>query len=157
NAGMKYRPDIDGLRAVAVIPVILGHLGVRGFSGGFVGVDVFFAISGYLIVSVILQDAEQGPFSLPHFYVRRPRPILPAWFVMWAIVTPVAMLLLLPGELRAFCESLVGTSLFAANIFFWRDTGYFAAQATTKPLLHTWSLGVEEQFYILFPLLLIGL
>ena len=152
---IKYRTDIDGLRAVAVAAVILDHLGIPGFSGGFVGVDVFFAISGYLIASIILHDVEDRRFSILRFYVRRVRRILPALFVVMAVTTPIAFWLLLPGELRAFSQSLAGAALFSSNFIFWHQAGYFAAQSSTKPLLHTWSLGIEEQFYILFPITLI--
>lgn len=154
-SALKYRADIDGLRAVAVVAVILDHLAVPGFSGGFVGVDVFFAISGYLIASIILRDLEDRHFSIARFYERRIRRILPALFAVMAVTTPIAFWLLLPGELRAFSQSLAGTALFSSNFIFWHQAGYFAAQSSTKPLLHTWSLGIEEQFYILFPILLI--
>lgn len=151
---MKYRSEVDGLRAVAVVPVILFHGGIGLFSGGFVGVDVFFVISGYLITTIIIDDMERGRFSLAHFYERRARRILPALlFVAFACV-PFAWAWLMPSDLKDFAQSLVAAATFSSNILFWRESGYFAAEAELKPLLHTWSLAVEEQFYILFPLLL---
>jgi len=147
-----YRPEIDGLRAVAVMPVILFHGGITGFEGGFVGVDVFFVISGYLITSIILREKAEGRFSLLRFWERRARRILPALFLVMAVCVPVAWVLMLPEQYLAFARSMVAVSVFASNILFWRESGYFAAAAEEKPLLHTWSLAVEEQFYILFPL-----
>jgi peptidoglycan/LPS O-acetylase OafA/YrhL len=149
-----YRPEIDGLRAVAVLPVILFHAGFSWFSGGYVGVDVFFVISGYLITSIILDDLHQGTFSLAHFYERRARRILPALFFVMAACIPFAWILLIPRDLKDFGESLAAVSTFSSNILFWLESGYFATEAGLKPLLHTWSLAVEEQYYILFPLLL---
>lgn len=154
---IKYRPEIDGLRAIAVAAVILNHLAIPGFSGGFVGVDIFFVISGYLIASIIGRDIADGRFSLIGFYERRIRRILPALFALLLVITPIAFWLLLPGELRAFGETLAGTTLFSSNFILLHQSGYFAAQSSTKPLLHTWSLGIEEQFYVLFPLLLLVL
>ncbi len=153
---MDYRREIDGLRALAVVPVILFHAGFRAFSGGFVGVDVFFVISGYLITSLILAERAQGRFSLARFYERRARRILPALFVVMAVCIPVAWLCLLPSDMKAFSESLVAVSLFASNVLFYSESGYFAPDAELKPLLHTWSLAVEEQFYVLFPLFLLA-
>ena len=151
---MEYRRDIDGLRAVAVVPVILFHAGFQTFSGGFIGVDVFFVISGYLITSNILSEKSAGTFSLLTFYERRARRILPALFLVMLACLPFAWLWLLPQDLKSFSQSFVAVSIFASNFLFWRTSGYFDASAELKPLLHTWSLGVEEQFYILFPLLL---
>ena len=147
-----YRPEIDGLRAVAVLPVILFHGGITGFSGGFVGVDVFFVISGYLITSILLREMGQGRFSLLRFWERRARRILPALLLVMAVCVPFAWFWMLPDQYLAFSRSLIAVSVFASNILFWRESGYFAAAAEEKPLLHTWSLAVEEQFYILFPL-----
>lgn len=154
---MIYRREIDGLRALAVIPVILFHAGVKSFSGGFAGVDVFFVISGYLITSIILKEKEQGTFSLIRFYERRARRILPALFLVLAVSVPFAWFWLVPRDAKDFAQSLVGVSVYASNILFWRESGYFETAAELKPLLHTWSLAVEEQFYVVFPLLLAAL
>ena len=154
---MHYRREIDGLRALAVVPVIAFHAGIGWFSGGFVGVDVFFVISGYLITSIILAEQAKGQFSLVRFYERRARRILPALLLVVAVCIPVAWVLLLPNDYFDFSESLVAVAAFASNILFNLRSGYFEADAELKPLLHTWSLGVEEQFYLLFPLLLMGL
>lgn len=150
----SYRPEVDGLRAVAVLPVILFHAGLGPFHGGFVGVDVFFAISGYLIARLLVADLQGGTFSIAGFYERRARRILPALFVVMAACLPFAWAWLLPSQLDDFGKSLVAVCLFASNVLFWREQGYFAADTALKPLLHTWSLAVEEQFYIVFPLLL---
>lgn len=151
---MQYRAEIDGLRTVAVIPVILFHAGFAVFSGGFVGVDVFFVISGYLITSILLNELEDGKFSIIKFYERRARRILPALFLVLTVCLPFAWFWLFPSDLKDFSKSLIGVSLFASNILFWRQSGYFDNAAELKPLLHTWSLGVEEQFYVFFPLFL---
>lgn len=151
---MQYRPEIDGLRSVAVLPVILSHAGFKVFHGGFVGVDVFFVISGFLITSILLAETSQGRFSLLTFYERRARRILPALFVVMAACLPVAYWGMLPNEFKNFGQSLVATSLFANNVLLMLTSGYWSLASEFKPLLHTWSLGVEEQFYILFPLLL---
>jgi len=151
---MKYRSEIDGLRAVAVIPVIAFHAGFSSFSGGFVGVDVFFVISGYLITTIILSEMELGKFSLVNFYEKRARRILPALFLVMFISLVVAWFWLLPDDMKEFSESLMAVSLFSSNIFFWSKTGYWDAASELKPLLHTWSLAVEEQYYVLFPLFL---
>lgn len=151
---MQYRREIDGLRALAVLPVILFHAGFETFSGGFVGVDVFFVISGYLITTIILGELEQGKFSIVNFYERRARRILPALFLVMLVSIPFAWILLSPAELTSFSKSLIAVPLFVSNFFFWRDGGYFETAAELKPLLHTWSLAVEEQYYVLFPLFL---
>jgi peptidoglycan/LPS O-acetylase OafA/YrhL len=151
---MQYRKEIDGLRALAVLPVIFFHAGFQVFSGGFVGVDVFFVISGYLITSIILEEKQAGKFSLINFYERRARRILPALFVVMFTSLLLAWLFLLPGDMKIFSQSLVAISGYVSNIFFWRATGYFAPTAETNPLLHTWSLAVEEQYYLLFPIFL---
>ena len=149
---MDYRREIDGLRALAVLPVIFFHAGFQTFSGGFVGVDIFFVISGYLITSIILAEMEAGTFTLANFYERRARRILPALFVVMALCLPFAWLWLLPQDMKSFSQSLVAVSAFASNVLFWRTSGYFDTAAELKPLLHTWSLAVEEQYYLLFPL-----
>ncbi|HEX8596366.1 MAG TPA: acyltransferase family protein [Pseudomonas sp.] len=156
NPALSYRPEIDGLRAVAVIPVILFHAGLQWFSGGFVGVDVFFVISGYLITSIILAEMLAGKFSLVNFYERRARRILPALFVMMLICLPMAWLILDPPDFKYFSKSLVAVPTFSSNILFWKESGYFDATAELKPLLHTWTLAVEEQYYLFFPLLLMA-
>jgi len=152
---LKYRSEIDGLRALAVVPVILFHAGYELFSGGFIGVDVFFVISGYLITLLLVEDIENKRFSILHFYERRVRRILPALFFIMFICIPFAWMWMLPSQMLDFSQSLIAVSLFVSNILFWRESGYFDAHNEEKPLLHTWSLAVEEQFYILFPILII--
>ena len=151
---MKYRSEIDGLRALAVLPVILFHAGFEWFSGGFVGVDVFFVISGYLITTIIISEMAEDKFSIVNFYERRARRILPALFFVMAACLPFAWLWLTPNDLKDFGQSLVAVATFSSNILFWFESGYFATAAELKPLLHTWSLAVEEQYYILFPIFL---
>ena len=152
---MKYRAEIDGLRALAVVPVILFHAGFELFSGGFVGVDVFFVISGYLITTILIEDIDNNRFSIVNFYDRRARRILPALFFVMLVCIPFAWMWMLPNQMNDFAKSLVAVTLFASNILFWRESGYFDAAAEEKPLLHTWSLAVEEQYYLLFPIFLI--
>ncbi|MBA83889.1 acyltransferase family protein [Thalassobius sp. S69A] len=154
---MHYRKEIDGLRAVAVLPVILFHAGLDLFSGGFVGVDVFFVISGFLITRIIAEELERGQFSVLRFYERRARRILPALFCVVAATSVAALVLMLPYQLQAFGQGLGGVAGFFSNIVFWRQSGYFAAAAELNPLLHTWSLSVEEQFYLFIPLIMAGL
>lgn len=152
---MKYRTEIDGLRALAVVPVILFHAGFELFSGGFVGVDVFFVISGYLITTILVDDIENNRFSIVNFYERRARRILPALFFVMLVCIPFAWMWMIPSQMKGFSQSLVAVSLFASNILFWRESGYFDTAAEEKPLLHTWSLAVEEQYYVLFPVFLL--
>ena len=152
-----YRKDIDGLRAFAVIPVIFFHMGIDAFSGGYVGVDVFFVISGYLITSIIADDALNGRFDILDFYERRIRRIFPALFSVVFVSSIISYQMLLPVELKDFGQSVLGTTLFSSNILFWLESGYFDAPAESKPLLHTWSLAVEEQFYLVYPLLLVAI
>lgn len=151
---MQYRPEIDGLRALAVIPVILFHAGFAYFSGGYVGVDIFFVISGYLITTIIVDDLKKDRFSIKHFYERRMRRILPALYLVCFCAIPVAFFVLLPSDLSKFGESLFSIPLFMSNFLFWSERGYFGQAIDLKPLVHTWSLAVEEQFYIFYPLLL---
>lgn len=151
---MHYRSEIDGLRALAVLPVIAYHAGFAGFSGGLVGVDIFFVISGYLITSILLDELATQKFSLLDFYERRIRRILPALFFVLACTAAVAGWLLLPHEQAAFGRSLMAVIVFASNILFWKESDYFATESEYIPLLHTWSLAVEEQYYVIFPLLL---
>lgn len=137
-----------------MLPVIFFHAGFDTFSGGFVGVDVFFVISGYLITSIILAEMQAGTFSLVNFYERRVRRILPALFFVMAVCFPFSWIWLLPSDMKDFSHSLIAVSTFTSNILFWKESGYFDSAAELKPLLHTWSLAVEEQFYVLFPLFL---
>lgn len=150
----EYRVDIDWLRAVAVLAVIGFHFQLTGFRGGFVGVDIFFVISGYLIGGILLRDMSAGTFSFAGFWRRRARRILPALYVMIAGVTVPALVVLLQSERAAFLRSIASVALFVSNFFFWSHTSYFDRSAVGAPLLHTWSLAVEEQFYIGLPLLL---
>jgi len=151
---VRYRPDVDGLRAVAILPVVLFHYRAPGFSGGFVGVDVFFVISGYLITSLVLSELNEGRFSILDFYERRIRRIFPALFLVIATAAAAGYVLLFPVAFDNFGETAITTSLFVSNLKFWEETGYFDLAASQKPLLHTWSLAVEEQFYLVFPPLL---
>ena len=151
---LSYRPDIDGLRAVAVVPVVLYHFRVPGFGGGFVGVDVFFVISGFLITSLIFGEMRAGEFSILRFYERRVRRIFPALFTVVAATLAVGAATLFPRDLLRLAENAIATALFASNFDFWLQSGYFDVGADLKPLLHTWSLAVEEQFYLVFPALL---
>ena len=153
-----YRPDIDGLRAIAVLSVVLYHARTPGFSGGFVGVDVFFVISGYLITRVILKDIERGQFSFWTFYERRVRRIFPALFVVASSCTALGAVLFPPQQFADFGKSLLAMLGFVSNVYFKRtggEAGYFEPASGTQFLLHTWSLSVEEQFYIFFPMLLL--
>ena len=152
---MNYRREIDGLRAIAVLAVILFHAGFKISSGGFVGVDIFFVISGYLITSIILAELEQGKFSVINFYERRARRILPALFLVMLACIPIAWFSLLPTDMQGFSKSLIAVSIFASNILFRHESGYFDIASELKPLLHTWSLSVEEQYYLIFPFLMV--
>ena len=154
----RYRPEVDGLRAVAVLAVVLFHAGL-GFPGGYIGVDVFFVISGYLITSLILGDLQQGRFTLAHFWERRARRIIPALAAVVPATLIAGWFLLLPRDYAALGKSAACQSVFGANIYFWKTTlsGYFAGAADEMPLLHTWSLAVEEQFYLIVPLVLTAL
>ncbi len=150
----SYEPEVDGLRALAVLCVVLYHAGVARFNGGFVGVDVFFVISGYLITRNILSDCAAGTFSFRDFYMHRVRRILPAMYFTMALSAIAAPVVLSAGDLKQFWES-AGYSIFALpNIFFWMQAGYWDTARDFKPLLHFWSLGVEEQFYLFWPALL---
>ena len=151
---MSYRAEIDGLRAIAVLPVILFHAGFEWFRGGFVGVDIFFVISGYLITTILIDEIESNTFSFIDFYNRRARRILPALFLVLLTCTLVFIPILLPDELENFGQSLVATTLVGNNILLSITSGYWQLESEFKPLLHTWSLGVEEQYYIIFPLFL---
>lgn len=152
---IKYRAEIDGLRALAVIPVIFFHAGFKLFSGGFVGVDIFFVISGYLITSIILSELNENRFNILRFYERRARRILPGLFLVFFSCIPFALVLLTSDELLDFSNSLLSAVFFSSNIFFSLDSSYFSSPSELKPLLHTWSLAVEEQFYIIWPFFLL--
>ncbi|WP_159086934.1 acyltransferase family protein [Loktanella sp. Alg231-35] len=148
---MIYRPDIDGLRAVAVITIIFFHLGIPGFGGAFTGPEVFFVLSGFLIASRIFDQVEKGKFVFSEFYYRRVRRLFPAYFLMLIVTLILSYMFLLPADLREFAKSFASATLYLSNVQFYRETGYFDTAAHFKPLLHTWSLSVEEQFYLFFP------
>jgi peptidoglycan/LPS O-acetylase OafA/YrhL len=148
---LEYRKEIDGLRAIALIPVILYHAGFSTFSGGFIGVDVFFVISGFLITSIILKDLNSGEFGLAHFYERRARRILPALSLVMFVCLLAAWVFMDPHNYALLSRSMVATSTFSSNVYFYLVSGYFDIASDEKPLLHTWSLAVEEQFYIIVP------
>jgi len=152
---MEYRKEIDGLRALAVLPVIFFHTGLSTFSGGYVGVDIFFVISGYLITSLILNEQKTGAFSIVDFYERRARRILPALTVVLFFATLAAYSILDPWLLKQFSQSLVSVASFSSNVFFYLKSGYFSAASDQIPLIHTWSLAVEEQYYLFFPILVV--
>ena len=149
----QYRPDIDGLRAVAVLPVLLLHAFPTVLPGGYVGVDVFFVISGYLITGILLNEVAQGTFSVRRFYVRRARRLFPALFVVLLAVFAFGWVALLPNEFTSLGKHELAGAAFVSNIALWREQGYFDVGSKLKPLLHLWSLGVEEQYYLLWPLL----
>jgi peptidoglycan/LPS O-acetylase OafA/YrhL len=149
---MDHRRDIDGLRAVAVLAVLIYHFNI-GLPGGFTGVDVFFVISGFVIANSIISDTIERRFSIANFYFKRVRRIFPAYVFTTFIASVFAYWYLLPQDFLDYAWSLAASSAFASNIYFWKTSGYFAASAHTKPLLHTWSLSVEEQFYIFAPIL----
>ena len=151
---MHYRKEIDGIRALAVLSVIFFHSEASFLSGGFLGVDVFFVISGYLITSILLAQIKRGTFSLKDFYLRRARRILPALILMTASSAGFAWLWMTPNQLQEFSQSVLSLFVFSSNLFFWLKSGYFDSAAEEKPLLHTWSLALEEQFYLFFPLFL---
>lgn len=153
---MKYRSDIDGLRAIAVLSVVIFHLNVGLLPGGFVGVDIFFVISGYLISKIIYAEIGDGTFSITNFYVRRARRILPALVAVIAVTSIAAYYLLFPSELESYARSAMASALFSANIYFYSTLNYFSPSADEIPLLHLWSLGIEEQFYIFFPLIILA-
>jgi peptidoglycan/LPS O-acetylase OafA/YrhL len=153
-SALGYRADLDGLRAVAVGLVLLFHADLA-VAGGFVGVDVFFVLSGYLITGLVLRDLTAGTFRLSEFWARRVRRLAPAALVMTLVTLGVGAVVLFPADFEELGQSAIAHPLLVANVFFWRKTGYFDGPADLKPLLHTWSLAVEEQFYLLYPLLLL--
>ena len=152
---LKYSKEIDGLRAIAVLAVVFFHAGFDFFKGGFVGVDIFFVISGYLITSLIISELSENKFSIFNFYERRARRIIPALFFVMAICLPLSWFCLSPTDFKDFGQSLVAVSFFSSNILFWMESGYFETASEIKPLLHTWSLALEEQYYIIFPIILL--
>lgn len=152
---MEYRAEIDGLRAIAVVAVIFFHAGFEMFRGGFVGVDIFFVMSGYLIMLTVLTDIRRGSFSLIHFYERRARRILPALFVVMLVCCALAWFWLQPADMQDFSQSLIAVAYFLSNFFYWQQAGYWDVASDLKPLLHTWTLAIEVQFYLLFPVLLL--
>ena len=154
---LKYRKEIDGLRAVAVLPAVLFHAGFEIFRGGFIGVDIFFVISGYLITTLILKPLQEKKFSLIGFYERRARRILPALFTVIFFTSILGFVFLTRSELGSYFESVTANLFFYSNLYFWQNMPYFASDAEIKPLIHTWSLAVEEQYYLFFPILLIFL
>jgi peptidoglycan/LPS O-acetylase OafA/YrhL len=152
---VTYLPFIDGLRAVAILAVVAYHAFPRALPGGFAGVDVFFVVSGFLITRFIYHEINERHFSFPSFLVRRARRLLPAAVVCLTLTLAIGYFVLPPAGFQDLGRSLVATVLMYANFFFYRLAGYFSPQASELPLLHTWSLAVEEQFYLLFPLLLL--
>ena len=153
---MQYRKEIDGLRALAVIPVMLYHAGVPFFTGGFVGVDIFFVISGYLITSIIIYEMNSASFTLIKFYERRARRLLPALFVLIIFTFIASFFFMYPYQLVDLSRSIITVIIFSSNFFFWRESGgYFGGLAEEMPLIHTWSLAVEEQFYLIFPIFIL--
>jgi peptidoglycan/LPS O-acetylase OafA/YrhL len=154
---VKHRADIDGLRGLAVLLVVLYHAGASGFMGGYVGVDVFFTVSGYLLTRLLIDEQQRGGISLGAFYARRARRILPASLAVAAGVLLAGTVLFAPADLRELSGSLIALSTFTSNFYFWRRVDYFESSAPEHPMLHTWSLGLEEQFYLLLPLALLAL
>lgn len=153
-SSIKYRKDIDGLRAIAILPVLLFHVGYSWFSGGYVGVDIFFVISGYLITKILINDINNGTYSLLTFYERRIRRIIPALTCVILFVLIASPFFLAPDNYSFLPKEIIGTLLFASNIVSFLKSGYFSTDAEQRPLLHTWSLGIEEQFYIISPIVL---
>lgn len=152
----SYRADIDGLRAIAVLLVIFNHIGLSFFSGGYIGVDVFFVISGYLITLILTHEIQSKRFSIARFYKKRVVRLAPAYFTVLSVVSIIAWLVMLPGDLTQYFDSVMYATLLMANIYMRNEVGdYFSQTAEGIPLLHLWSLGVEEQFYIFWPLLLL--
>jgi peptidoglycan/LPS O-acetylase OafA/YrhL len=151
----EYRTEIDGLRALAVLPVISFHAGFDIFSGGFVGVDIFFVISGYLITTIIIKELDNNTFSFKKFYERRARRIFPALIFVILISSIISFIFLTRSELASYFKSVIATLLFFSNLYFYKTTPYFRSESDLEPLLHTWSLSIEEQFYIIFPITLL--
>ncbi|NWK53165.1 acyltransferase [Acinetobacter sp. SwsAc5] len=155
---IRYNADIDGLRAIAVLFVIFNHLNISLFQGGFIGVDIFFVISGYLITSIMYKEMRENRFSLGHFYKKRVIRLAPAFFTMLVAVSIISSLLMLPHELISYFESVLYSTFLMANVYMRKEVGgYFSTSVEEVPLLHLWSLGIEEQFYLFWPLLLLFL
>ncbi len=152
---LQYRKEIDGLRSVAVLPVILFHLNIDSFSGGYLGVDIFFVISGYLITSIIYLQIKDSTFKILNFYERRIRRIIPVLTIVILFTVPFSWYLMIPVEFKEYLLSILSTIFFFSNFLFWNQTDYFDNPSEFKPLLHTWSLSIEEQFYIFFPIILL--
>lgn len=155
---IKYRADIDGLRAIAILSVLVFHLDASYLTGGFVGVDIFFVISGFLITSIIKKEIEEtSSFNFKNFYIRRIRRLFPALFVTLAITTIIVAFIFSPTHLSSYGGSLVTSLLSVSNFFFWVESDYFDVSSKVKPLLHTWTLSIEEQFYLIWPITLLFL
>jgi peptidoglycan/LPS O-acetylase OafA/YrhL len=154
SASLKYRPDIDGLRAVAVLGVIIYHAFPKVLPGGFSGVDIFFVISGYLISGILYKGHREGHFRFKEFYARRIRRLFPSLITVILLCLAYGWLVLLPDEYEKLGKHVAAGTLFIQNMVFWQESGYFDTAAELKPLIHTWSLAVEEQYYVLFPLFL---
>lgn len=152
---IKYRADIDGLRAVAVLSIVAFHINPEWLPGGFSGVDIFFAISGFLITKLIYQDIKSGNFRFSEFYKRRIKRILPVFFFVVLITTIVSFLIMRPDDYVYLTKTAVATVFFWQNMFFGGNVDYFSSDVSEYPLLHTWSLAVEEQFYLCWPLVVI--
>ena len=152
---LPYRADIDGIRGLAVLSVVLFHAQLLPGRGGFVGVDAFFVVSGWVITSLIVRQADRGTFSLALFYERRIRRLFPALSLVLVACSAIGLLILLPRDLEELGSSTIAASLFASNFFFWMKAGYFDSATEMKPLVHTWTLSVEEQYYLVFPVLLL--
>ncbi|WP_445577643.1 Acyltransferase [Pseudomonas sp. E141] len=151
---LKYRPDIDGLRAVAVLAVVLYHAFPRDFPGGFIGVDVFFVISGYLITGILIKSLSRDSFSILDFYARRIRRIFPALLLVLFSCLLFGWFFLIDSEFQQLGKHAASGAGFVANLVLWSESGYFDSAAEMKPLLHLWSLGIEEQFYLVWPFVL---
>jgi len=149
----NYRLDVDGLRALSVLAVLFYHLEIFNIPGGFLGVDIFFVISGYIITRLILTESENNEFNLSNFYIRRIRRIFPALILTLIITNIISLLLHFPDEYSYLSRANLSVLFFISNFFFWKNTDYFNELTSQSPLLHTWSLSVEEQFYVIFPLL----
>ena len=156
NSAIEYRPEVDGLRAVAIVPVLLFHAGLSAFAGGFFGVDVFFVISGYLITAQLASSDKSGFALLGNFYHRRIRRLFPAIAIVSAVTAVFAYLIMTPSQLRPLFSSFTSTQVFLQNFYLWQNSGYWDQSLETSPLMHTWSLAVEEQFYLVFPLLFVA-